>query len=190
MKEEYRIAFTEVNEIMKLMPIELINKIPRKFREMIEEEKDNNYIPDIKEPIEKCKLKNETIIILVLIYRDFLCSQDERKKLQEKDARELQKVKKDIEEGAKKLPVLVKGEKTGWVVAQVSPTHLRLTLVDGGYLAPMDRKVKVMLNNLSVKKVCDILDGISYNITDNSFDVTVPCGMFRFIDIELQKPFM
>lgn len=99
-------------------------------------------------------------------------------------------IKKDIEEGAKKLPVLVKGEKTGWVVAQVSPTHLRLTLVDGGYLAPMDRKVKVMLNNLSVKKVCDILDGISYNITDNSFDVTVPCGMFRFIDIELQKPFM
>ena len=48
MKEEYRIAFTEVNEIMKLMPIELINKIPSKFREMIEEEKDNNYIPDIK----------------------------------------------------------------------------------------------------------------------------------------------
>lgn len=98
MKEEYRIAFAEVNEIMKLMPIELINKIPSKFREMIEEEKDNNYIPDIKEPIEKCKLKNETIIILGLIYRDFLCSQDERKKLQEKDARELQKVKKDIEE--------------------------------------------------------------------------------------------
>ena len=92
MKEEYRIAFTEVNEIMKLMPIELINKIPSKFREMIEEEKDNNYIPDIKEPIEKCKLKNETIIILGLIYRDFLCSQDERKKLQEKNARELQKM--------------------------------------------------------------------------------------------------
>ena len=99
-------------------------------------------------------------------------------------------IKKDIEEGAKKLPVLVKGEKTGWVVAQVSPTHLRLTLVDGGYLAPMDRKVKVTLNNLAVKKVSDILDGTSYSVKDSSFDVTVPCGMFRFIDIELQKPFM
>ena len=98
MKQEYKEAFTEVNEIIKMMPIELVNKIPSKFREMIEEEKDNNYIPDIKEPIEKCKLKNETIIILGLIYRDFLCSPDERKKLQEKDARELQKVKKDIEE--------------------------------------------------------------------------------------------
>ena len=98
MKQEYKEAFTEVNEIIKMMPIELVNKIPSKFREMIEEEKDNNYIPDIKEPIEKCKLKNETIIILGLIYRDFICSPDERKKLQEKDARELQKVKKDIEE--------------------------------------------------------------------------------------------
>ena len=81
-------AFAEVNEIIKLMPLELVKKIPSKFREMIVEEKDNNYIPDIKEPIEKCKLKNETIIILGLIYRDFLCSPDERKKLQEKDARE------------------------------------------------------------------------------------------------------
>ena len=80
------------------MPIELVNKIPSKFREMIVEEKYKNYIPDIKEPIEKCKLKNETIIILGLIYRDFLCSPDERKKLQEKDARELQEVEKAIEE--------------------------------------------------------------------------------------------
>ena len=81
-----------------MMPIELVNKIPSKFREMIVEEKYKNYIPDIKEPIEKCKLKNETIIILGLIYRDFLCSPDERKKLQEKDARELQEVEKAIEE--------------------------------------------------------------------------------------------
>ena len=49
MKQEYREAFTEVNEIIKLMPLELVNKIPSKFREMIVEEKDNNYIPDIKD---------------------------------------------------------------------------------------------------------------------------------------------
>lgn len=99
-------------------------------------------------------------------------------------------IKKDIEEGAKKLPVQVKAENTGWVVAQVSPTHLRLTLVDGGYLDPMDRKVKVNFNHIKVKKVSDILEGTSYNVANDSFDVTVPCGMFRFIDIELEKPFM
>ena len=98
MKQEYKEAFAEVNEIIKLMPLELVNKIPNKFREMIMEEKDKNYIPDIKEPIEKCKLKNETIIILGLIYRDFLCSPEERKKLQEKDAKELQEIQKAIED--------------------------------------------------------------------------------------------
>ena len=101
MKQEYMEAFTEVNEIIKLMPEELVNKIPSKFREMINEEKDEQYKPDIKEPLEKCKLKEETIIILGLIYRDFLCSPEERKKLHEKDAKELQEVKKAIEEEAR-----------------------------------------------------------------------------------------
>ena len=101
MKQEYREAFTEVNEIIKLMPIELVKKIPSKFREMVEEERDKNYLPDIKEPLEKCKLKNETIIILGLIYRDFLCLPEERKKLQEKDAKDLQEIQKAIEEEAR-----------------------------------------------------------------------------------------
>lgn len=33
-----------------------------------------------------------------MIYRDFLCSPDEKRRLQEKDARELQEVQKAIEE--------------------------------------------------------------------------------------------
>ena len=98
MKQEYMEAFTEVNEIIKMMPEELVNKIPNKFREMIEEERDKGYVPNIQEPLEKCKLKNETIIILGLIYRDFLCSPEERKRLQEKDAKELAEVQKAIEE--------------------------------------------------------------------------------------------
>lgn len=97
MKQEYMEAFTEVNEIIKMMPEELVNKIPNKFREMIEEERDKEYVPNIQEPLEKCKLKNETIIILGLIYRDFLCSPEERKRLQEKDAKELAEVQKTIE---------------------------------------------------------------------------------------------
>ena len=79
-------AFSEVYEIFKLMPQELLNKIPKKFYEIIKEERDKEYLPNIKEPIENQKLKDETIILLGLIYRDFLCSQDEKKRLQEKDA--------------------------------------------------------------------------------------------------------
>ena len=98
MKQEYKEAFTEVNEIIKMMPDELVNKIPSKFREMLEDERDKEYNPNIQEPLENQKLKNETIIILGLIYRDFLCSPNEKRKLQEKDARELQEVQKAIEQ--------------------------------------------------------------------------------------------
>lgn len=97
MKQEYREAFTEVNVIVQLMPEELVDKIPSRFRVMLEEEKDKNYHPDIKEPLEEQKLKEETIIILGLIYRDFLCSPEERKELQEKDAKELQEVQMAME---------------------------------------------------------------------------------------------
>ena len=80
------------------MPKELISRIPKKFYEMIEDERDVNYFTNIKEPLEKQKLKNETIIILGLIYRDFLCPPAEKKKLQEKDARELQAIQRKIEQ--------------------------------------------------------------------------------------------
>ncbi len=98
LKKEYKEAFCEVNEIIQLMPDELINKIPSQFRKMIEEEREKTYNPNIQEPLEKQKLKNETIIILGLIYRDFLCSPEERKQLQEKDAIELQEVQQKLEE--------------------------------------------------------------------------------------------
>ena len=98
MKPEYKEAFEEIYEIFNLMPKELLNKIPTKFYEMIKEERDTNYSPNIQEPLEKQKLKNETIIILGLIYRDFLCSPEEKRRLQEKDAKELQEMEKALEE--------------------------------------------------------------------------------------------
>lgn len=97
MKKEYKEAFTEVYEIIKLMPSELSNKIPNEFIKMLEEEKDSTYFPKIKEPIENEILKDETIVILGLIYRDFLCSKEERKKLQEKDARELKEFEQELD---------------------------------------------------------------------------------------------
>lgn len=94
---KYSIAFEEVYEIFNLMPEELLNKIPIEFQKIIEEERDKNYFANIQEPIENCKLTNETIILLGLIYRDFLCVPEERKKLQENEARELKEIQADIE---------------------------------------------------------------------------------------------
>ena len=83
MKEEYRVAFSEIEQILSLMPTNLSNRIPLGFKQIIVSEKSNTYVPKISDPIEECELKEETIIILAIIYRDFLCSAQEKKELLE-----------------------------------------------------------------------------------------------------------
>ena len=98
MKREYEEAFVEVDEIIKLMPVDLSSKIPLKFRQVISENKAKDYKIKIQEPLENQKLKEETIVILGLIYRDFLCTPEEREKLQLKDAEELKRIEQEMQE--------------------------------------------------------------------------------------------
>ena len=98
MKEVYREAFSEIDEIFKLMPISFINKIPIKFRDMIHNEKSKEYQPIIEEPLENYTLKDETIIILSLIYRDFLCCKEEKERLKIRDAQRMKEVEEELRE--------------------------------------------------------------------------------------------
>ena len=98
MEREYEEAFSEVDEVLKLMPIDLLSKIPVQFRKVISENKDTNYKVNIKEPLEEQNLKKETIVILGLIYRDFLASPEEQEKLQIKDAEELKRIEQEMQE--------------------------------------------------------------------------------------------
>ena len=98
MKREYEEAFVEVDEILKIMPIELSSKIPVQFRKIISDNKSNDYKVKIQEPLEEQKLKEETKVILGLIYRDFLCSAEEREQLQLRDAEELKRIEQEMQE--------------------------------------------------------------------------------------------
>lgn len=96
MKQAYEEAFAEVDDILKLMPVQLLNKIPINFRNMISEKKSVDYKPNITEPFEEQELMEETIIILGLIYRDCLCNKEERKKLKAQDAEKAKKVEEEL----------------------------------------------------------------------------------------------
>ena len=98
MEKIYQEAFAEVDEILKIMPIDLLSKIPAQFRQIISENKADNYKVEIKEPLEEENLKKETVIILGLIYRDFLASPEEREELQVKDAEELKRIEQEMQE--------------------------------------------------------------------------------------------
>ena len=103
MNEEYREAFSEVSEILKLMPEELKNRIPEEFRSVLEKEKSKKYFPNIQEPIEEVALKKETIVILGLIHRDFLCSFEEKQRLYDEEKQELKVLNQELEEVKEKI---------------------------------------------------------------------------------------
>ena len=98
MERVYEEAFYEVDEVLKLMPIDLRSKIPMQFRQALSENKAKNYKADIHEPLKEQELNKETVIILGLIYRDFLASPEEREQLQKNDAEELQKIEQEMQE--------------------------------------------------------------------------------------------
>ncbi len=98
MKEEYREAFSEVDKIFEIMPSGLLDKIPNRFKELIKENKSNSYEPNIQEPFENCILKDETHVILALIYRDFLCNEEERKNLKLRDSQKLKEYEEELKE--------------------------------------------------------------------------------------------
>ena len=97
MEEVYKQAFAEVDEILKIMPVDLLSKIPLKFRKIISENKALNYKKEITEDFTEEDLREETVVILGLIYRDFLADPEEREKLQAQDAEELRKIEEELQ---------------------------------------------------------------------------------------------
>ena len=61
MDRAYEEAFAEIDEIFKIMPIDLLSKIPAQFRQMISENRARDYDVRIQEHIEEKNLKIEKI---------------------------------------------------------------------------------------------------------------------------------
>lgn len=84
-------AFAEVYDIVKHTNENLQKKIPKKFIEMLEKNRDLNYQVNIdySKSINEQNLLKETRAILSLIYRDYLVSSEKRQMLLEKDKKQI-----------------------------------------------------------------------------------------------------
>lgn len=89
----------------------------------------------------------------------------------------------------KSMELSVAGD-VAWVTAQTAPNHLRLTLIDSGYINPKARIATVHFHTVRSVKMVDLLDHTRFNIGNASeVRIEVPCGMFRFIDVETKESF-
>ena len=96
MERNIQEALTEVYEILKVTPIELTSRIPTKFRKMVEDNRAKDYRFILEEPFDERDLKQETIVILGLIYRDFFSDPEEREELQLKDKEEIKRIEEEM----------------------------------------------------------------------------------------------
>lgn len=100
MKKEYKEALSEVNIVLENTQTEILDKIPANFIKFIKENQDKNYKIELengKSLIEQ-NLKKETREILALIYRDYICSPEEREKLLIAEQEEKNKIEKEKQE--------------------------------------------------------------------------------------------
>lgn len=90
--------FSEVYDI--IFNMELYNKIPKSFIELIDNNRDTSYKVNIdySKSINEQELKKGTRVLLSLIYRDYLCNEEERQTLIKKDKEELKKAEEELRE--------------------------------------------------------------------------------------------
>ena len=96
MNDEINKSFTEVLDVINHMEEKLYVKIPKEFIKLITENRDKNYeiTIDYSRGINESNLLKETRVILSLIYRNYICSEEEREKLFLED-KEVQKRHKE-----------------------------------------------------------------------------------------------
>ena len=90
MVQVYREAFTEVNEILKYLSEDLLKKIPKEFIDNIKENMSTSYVLkyDNTKGVNEQNLKQETRAILSVIYRDYICDEETKKEIIQKDRKE------------------------------------------------------------------------------------------------------
>lgn len=90
-------AYTEVIEILKHISEEYLKNIPKEILEYFEEncKKDYEYNVTEFDTFENQEMLYETKVILSILYRDYLASEEVRKKIIQKEHIEMQIIEKE-----------------------------------------------------------------------------------------------
>lgn len=81
MRENSKLAYSEVYAIINLLEDEYLDKIPKKVINFFDEEREKNYIPviDVNVSLLKQNLQRETMILLTILKLNYWCNSEEEK---------------------------------------------------------------------------------------------------------------
>ena len=98
--QEYSIAATEILDIFNYLPKEMSEKIPHQLLEFFSEVSQKDYKPefDYSKGLETINFTPKTKALLAMIYRNYLCSEEERKEFAQKLFENEQKYQQELRE--------------------------------------------------------------------------------------------
>ena len=81
--KEFAEASAEINEILKYLPEEYVEKIPKKLRDFFKEIESKEYKTNIDpyKPLDEQDLKPKTNTLITVLYRNYWCNEEERAEL-------------------------------------------------------------------------------------------------------------
>lgn len=98
--KEYAMAYTEVSEILKYVPDEDVNKIPKEKLEFYKSNMDNEYSYklDMTKEFEEQEMSDITKAILANIFRDYWATPYQKEIIEEKEKYDLEKLEEEKRE--------------------------------------------------------------------------------------------
>lgn len=85
-QDDLKYCFFEISEILKYMPSEYNKKLPENFVSLINENKiSNGFSYDKEKTLENQKMLKDTKVLLSILYRNYWCSEEKRRELEEYD---------------------------------------------------------------------------------------------------------
>ena len=137
---------TDISIIISMMPSQMQDKISQKLKDFIENNKAENYSSNINPtvPLKDQSLEKETKAMLGIIYRDYLCSEEQRRKLLENEKTEIEEYERELRE--KYNPDNLFKNKTKEVEEEIATSETALTDYKEGFFSRLKNLIYRLFN--------------------------------------------
>lgn len=146
---EYANSLYQINEILKCIEPGLKNKIPKKFISYFENNKSQeyNWTIDKSIPLEEQDLLPTTKEILTLLYKDFICDDIKRAKLEKVLTNNEIKYQEELREKYNPDNIF-KNNQNSIEHTEVQKENIEITPYKENFFSKIIRKIKSIFHNL------------------------------------------
>lgn len=113
MEKNYGDAYNEVLEVLRYIPKEDYNKVPKKLIDLLEQNRNekNDFVYNIALPFDKQDISKDAKVILAIIFRNCWATEEEKKEICIREKEELEKKEKERQDKYNPDKVFEKREK-------------------------------------------------------------------------------